>query len=975
MAPDAASMAAGRKLAQATQWKLLGASDTHLWGELQGSGAKPYQTCIERAEPAFHCSCPSRKFPCKHGIALACIEVDTPAALPASAPPEWVEAWIAKRAGNQARKQTRSEAAAKPVDAETAARRAKEQEKRANARLDKARGGVEFVSQWLSDGLRQGLAAHADQPYRYWDELAARTVDAQIGGLARHFRQLPALRHARAQWQTPYLDTYARLHLLCSAFGQYEQLEPGWRGDLDAALGFSQNKDELLASMGIKDRWCVLGMTEGEDEGLRYQRTWLHGERSGQTAMLLDFAARGQVLPACAPPGCGFEGEIIFYPSAWPQRALLKDRAPPETLNALPGGVESLDAARECYASAAEKLPWIERIALTLRAVTPLLRDSMWLVADCNGDALPLSPDCDNAWELLALSAGQSVDLFCEFDGETLLPLTVANSHGARALPQGSARIAAAPEAAQYPPWRQAVTTTLLGAERQQHALSASGPAGGVLERLYPQGALPADSEARSRALLDAVSVLSLYRKAAQAPQRITPLPEPCPPDELPAASDAAAYHLRQILDAKDAALLREWLASAAACGKRCPEVLLPKLLDTATQSRKAGPHLAAVLGRRGAWLAGQHKPWHALCSGTQDDPLRDWEEGSPEKRRQALQRLRTTEPDAARERLAAVMGSEAAGVRAALLAALREGLSERDEAFLESCLADKSQEVRQNAAELLSLLPDAAFKRRVQARAQAWLQFKPKTGLLSHLGGKKGELEATLPEAWDAAWARDGLIEKAPRGKGVKAWWLEQTLALIPPRFWTQQWKLSAAECLALLEKHEWRDALLGGWVQATLTQRDAEWAEALLSDADGNIAAAARTVADAGLHASLWQVFSPDVRERVLIERIRTRRSDALLDLLTILSALDEAWSRELSLTVLDAWQRLVDESGASRNYRLGALLREGATYFAPQEFPRFEQAFARELASEGPWHGIINETRERLRFRQAMHAALRN
>lgn len=970
MAPDAGSVSAGRKLADAGQWKLLGASDSHLWGELQGSGAKPYQTCIERDGPAFHCSCPSRKFPCKHGLALAYIEAETPAALSASDAPAWVEEWMRKRAEREERKQARTEATAKPVDAETVARRAKDQERRAGARLDKARGGIAFVSQWLKDTVRQGIATQADQPYRYWDELAARTVDAQIPGLARHFRQLPALRHGRAEWQTPFLDTFARLHVLCSAFEQYEELGPEWRGDLDAALGFAQGKDDVLETAGIADRWCVLGTTSGEDEGLRYQRTWLYGEQCACMALMLDFAARGQVLPAYAPPGCSFDGEIVFYPSAWPQRALLKQRSEPHAGDVLPGGVDSVRAAQDLYVAAAEKLPWIERIAITLRAVTPVHRDGGWFVVDRGGEALPLGADCDNAWELLAVSGGRALDLFCEFDGEHLLPLALADAGGVRALPQGQGRIDATGAIPHYPPWRQALTMALLGAERQQTALAASGPAGGVLDRIYPQGAMPGEGDARSRALLDSVSVLAFYRRGAQSPLRVALPPDPCEPDDLPAAGAVAAGHLRHILDDKDAALLREWLATAAACGKRCPEALLPQLLDRAIQDKETDPHLTAALGRRGVWLARLRDDWRAVLAGTGTDPqadaVRDWEEGSVEARREALQRLRAIDPDMARERLAAVFANEPAAVRAALLATLSAGLGERDAAFLDDCLADKSQEVRQRAAELLSLLPGAAFNQRVQARACAWLQFKPKTGLLSRLGGKKGELEVALPEKWDVAWTRDGLVEKPPRGKGAKAWWLEQTLALIAPRTWTQQWNLSAADCLALLDGHDWRDALLGGWLQATLTQRDAEWAMAFLGDAVGGIP-------DAAIRARLWQVLAPEARERFLIERMNAAKGDALVELLLILPALGGPWSDEFSQSVIDAWRRLVGAFDPARDYRVYTVLRDCAAQLAPRELLRFEQTFARELADEGPWHKILNETRERLRFRHAMHAAL--
>ena len=62
LATDAASAKAGRSLAAASKWQHVGQDERALWGECQGSGAKPYQTVIDLSEPAFKCSCPSRKF-------------------------------------------------------------------------------------------------------------------------------------------------------------------------------------------------------------------------------------------------------------------------------------------------------------------------------------------------------------------------------------------------------------------------------------------------------------------------------------------------------------------------------------------------------------------------------------------------------------------------------------------------------------------------------------------------------------------------------------------------------------------------------------------------------------------------------------------------------------------------------------------------------------------------------------------------
>ncbi|MBD0269487.1 MAG: SWIM zinc finger family protein, partial [Cyanobacteria bacterium Co-bin8] len=70
LAPDAASAKNGRGLAIGHKWFTLGTHQSAVWGECQGSGKNPYRTQIDLSEPAFRCSCPSRKFPCKHGLAL-----------------------------------------------------------------------------------------------------------------------------------------------------------------------------------------------------------------------------------------------------------------------------------------------------------------------------------------------------------------------------------------------------------------------------------------------------------------------------------------------------------------------------------------------------------------------------------------------------------------------------------------------------------------------------------------------------------------------------------------------------------------------------------------------------------------------------------------------------------------------------------------------------------------------------------------
>ena len=71
------------------KWKTLGADEACAWGTIQGSGKDPYQACIDFSGPAFKCTCPSRKFPCKHGLGLFLIVAQQAAALTEKKPPAW----------------------------------------------------------------------------------------------------------------------------------------------------------------------------------------------------------------------------------------------------------------------------------------------------------------------------------------------------------------------------------------------------------------------------------------------------------------------------------------------------------------------------------------------------------------------------------------------------------------------------------------------------------------------------------------------------------------------------------------------------------------------------------------------------------------------------------------------------------------------------------------------------------------------
>src|SRR4051812_40625688 len=97
MAPDAGSARSATGLASPRQWLRLGRSEGAAWGAGQGSARQAYQTEIDPGEPAFRCSCPSRKLPCKHGLGLLLLLLRQPDSFVEGPTPDRVTEWLASR--------------------------------------------------------------------------------------------------------------------------------------------------------------------------------------------------------------------------------------------------------------------------------------------------------------------------------------------------------------------------------------------------------------------------------------------------------------------------------------------------------------------------------------------------------------------------------------------------------------------------------------------------------------------------------------------------------------------------------------------------------------------------------------------------------------------------------------------------------------------------------------------------------------
>ena len=425
LAPDPSSAKSGKDLSAARKWKSLGANSDCAWGTIQGSGAKPYQTSIDLAGPAFKCTCPSRKFPCKHGLGLFLILCQQPAALTEKQPPAWTAEWLAKRLEKEEKKQTKAAEPEAAPDPAAAAKAAAAAEKRAAARENKVSAGLNDLSVWLNDLVRAGFATLPAKASSFWEGRAARLVDAQAPGLARRVSALDGITTSGERWPLRLLRETALLHLACEAWSRFGSLPAGTQADIRAALGFTVPQEEVMGQPGVRDQWLILARRIEEDERLRVQRTWLFGRRTRRPALCLSFsAAQNQPLDVSLVPGTAIDAELVFFPASWPLRALVKQRfGSPESLAPeLPHAtIAEADAfAAEAFAAN----PWLERVPLALAGVRPLRRER-WIVRDVAGDSIPLDVPERKAWQLLALSGGAPLALAGEWNGENLVPLSV----------------------------------------------------------------------------------------------------------------------------------------------------------------------------------------------------------------------------------------------------------------------------------------------------------------------------------------------------------------------------------------------------------------------------------------------------------------------------------------------------------------------------------------------------------------------
>lgn len=428
LAPTPAAFNAGKKLGVVTNWDVCAKSDRALWGEIKGSGKKPYLTQIDFQSLAYKCSCPSRQFPCKHAIGLMLLYGKNGSDFHISNEPEWVSTWMNNR---QAREKKQAQTPKEPTE-EAQQSAEKSAQETISKRLELVIAGAQELELWLKDLIRIGLLELPTKPKGEFNKVAARMIDAKAPGLAGWVRTLSNLDYHEAKsWHDQSMQIIAKLFLLIQAIKNYHQLDESWQTTVRTLAGWNQSGKELLASTKaeiISDHWLVIGQHEEINEDLTTQRSWLIGKHTNRKALILNFSTKFSQYETIMLPGKFIDAKLAFFPSVLPHRAVIK--AQREASQPLDGGFEFTEDWTQVHYLKLQNLkvnPWLNDHVFLIKNVRIIRNDETWAVLDTANQSANLTPTftLENGLKWLSISGNAPVNLAFVLRNDQVMPLGI----------------------------------------------------------------------------------------------------------------------------------------------------------------------------------------------------------------------------------------------------------------------------------------------------------------------------------------------------------------------------------------------------------------------------------------------------------------------------------------------------------------------------------------------------------------------
>lgn len=404
LAPDDASKKAGQQLANHAKWVVKYSHEKALWGDCQGSGSKPYKTIIDLHNLAFKCSCPSRKFPCKHGLGLFLLFANQENVFTkANELEEHVAEWLNKREAKAETKAIPKED--KPIDE-------KAQQKRIDAREKKIDSGIDELCIWLKDTVRNGIMTVPQNQYQFNQNITTRMVDAQASGLAAQLRKINNINFFKEGWQLALIKQLANIYFLCEAYKNKIAFDDNWQKEINSQIGWNIAKEDVLLQEAIQDNWLVVSKTFQEEGNLTTEKVYIFGLKSKKFALLLNFYAGNQLPHHLYSEGSCIDAEVCFYPGVNAQRAIVKQQNSVDLSFKNIEGYFLFEGILEQITENFALNPFVNSFPFIISSVEIIYENNKWYLKDKNNYAFELNNLEDECWKILSISRANSFTCF-----------------------------------------------------------------------------------------------------------------------------------------------------------------------------------------------------------------------------------------------------------------------------------------------------------------------------------------------------------------------------------------------------------------------------------------------------------------------------------------------------------------------------------------------------------------------------------
>lgn len=288
------------------------------------------------------------------------------------------------------------------------------------------RSGANEIIVWLADLVNNGITTLYSQPEEFWESICKRMVDAQLSGISNRLKHV---QYAIAQEEEEYIiDAISEIYLLAKSLSKIDELPEDMALSLLKAGGYNITKKQLANAELISDDWLVLGLVHGEEDRIRYRRTWIQGQRTKFMGQILDYAWGKQDFMQNWQEGRSFRGDVRLYPGAYKLRVSIEAHTHSQQVISVFAAYPDLDAFLKAYTMAIAANPVLFRFPVSLKEVMVQLKDQEVYIVDKALNAIPCNCSENAKWGMLAAAAGQEIQLFGEWDGSKLTPLSLIST-------------------------------------------------------------------------------------------------------------------------------------------------------------------------------------------------------------------------------------------------------------------------------------------------------------------------------------------------------------------------------------------------------------------------------------------------------------------------------------------------------------------------------------------------------------------